>query len=155
MMFRTHLIFSFLIGLLVLKFLNFGNVYLFLLAVLIGGMLPDIDKSNSKIGRKTKPISVFVEMFTSHRGFFHSLFPLAIIYLVFNYLLKLNYMGYGLIIGYLGHLIIDAINYGGIKFFYPLSNFKINGFIKTNSVTEYILFFVLFVLSVLEIKKFF
>ena len=67
MQFKTHLLFGMFLGLLVLPILNPNNSILFVMLVLIGSALPDIDHPNSKVGKWFKPIGWLFE----HRGFFH------------------------------------------------------------------------------------
>ena len=79
MIFRTHLAFAFFIGL----FFDFKS----LIVILIGSLIPDLDTSNSKIGRKVI-FSKLLNILFGHRKFFHSLFFGAIlsffVFLVFG-----------------------------------------------------------------------
>ena len=139
MLFRTHLLFSLLIGSMLFSFFDI-NPFLFVFFVVVGGMLPDIDKGSSKINNTlfvTKPIA-FV---TRHRGIFHSIF-LAL--LVSGALAFYNiYEGIALFIGYTSHLLIDSLNYAGVKWLHPIPVLHVKGFIETGSITEHILTVVL------------
>ena len=137
MLFKTHLAFGFLAGLLALNIFNPANVILFFTLVLIGSILPDIDHPKSKIGRKIKIIGFLFE----HRGFFHSLLFLIFLYIFSVLLFKNNSFILPLFIGYSSHLFIDSFNHLGIMPLHPLSRFRIKGFVKTGALAETMLFF--------------
>lgn len=138
MMFKTHVAFGFLIGLLSISYLMPGNQILFILLVMIGASIPDIDHPRSKLGKYLKPINFLFE----HRGFFHSLFMLFVVYMVVYFIKKIYALP--LAIGFLSHIISDAITKQGIMPLHPFSRVRIRGFIGTGSAIEY-LFFILFV----------
>jgi len=133
MLFRTHFAFSFLIGLLFINILNPANQILFIILVLFGSAFPDIDQPNSKIGRKIKIIGWFFR----HRGIFHSIFMALIISYTIYF-----FTGYfsAFLIGYLSHLVIDAMTISGIAFLYPFSKKRVRGFIKTGAISENLMF---------------
>ena len=137
MLFRTHIVFSFLIGILFIHILNTENQILFMILVLFGSMLPDIDSLNSKISNKIPILPKILSLFVKHRGIFHSIFMAVII----SYALYF-FTGYfsGFLIGYLSHLIADAMTLSGIAFLYPFSKKRIRGFIKTGSISENLMF---------------
>jgi len=56
---------------------------------------------------------------------------------------NLFYIGLAIFIGYLTHLIADSITLEGINFLYPFSSFRIKGLIRTGSLIESLLFFIL------------
>ena len=148
MMFKTHLAFALLIGLLIFNYFNL-NIYWFFILLLIGAGFADIDMPKSKFGRKIKPISNILNFMFGHRKFIHSgLFLLLVGYLF--YLLFGNYY-IPFLIGYLSHLILDAFSKEGINFIYPFKSLMIKGFIKTNSLFEKILFFGFILLDVIII----
>lgn len=147
-MFKTHLAFAFLIALLIFNYFNLNPV-LFVLFVLIGSLTPDLDHSKSKIGRKTWPLSAIIKFTFGHRGLFHSLFLAAIITLLIK--LLINNYAVPFFIGFLSHLLTDALTKRGINFLYPIKFFRIKGFIKTNSFLEKILFFIIIVLIIIRI----
>lgn len=150
-MFKTHLMFSFLIGLLIILSFNINNKLLFLFFVLFFGALPDIDHYKSWIGRKLKVLSFLVNIFSKHRGIFHSIFPVLVLYGVFLYY-NLNEVALAAAIGYLSHLAMDALTKTGINFLYPFSKFKIRGFIRTGGFLELILLFLFLITSVYILK---
>ncbi len=144
MMFKTHLIFSLLIALLIFNYFKL-NPILFILILVLSGSLPDIDHAKSKIGRKLFLISWLVNLFFGHRKLIHSVWFATL----FSFLIKLGFGNYWIpfFIGYLSHLFSDALTKQGIYFFYPIK-FKISGFITTNGFIEKVFLFILIILNV-------
>lgn len=149
MLFRTHLAFSFLIGLYLIDFLNIKNQILFIIILLFFSVFPDIDESSSKIFKKLKPFSYLAVLF-GHRNILHTIyFPLVIVLVLFIFNLKL--LSLAVLIGYLLHLLLDLITKKGIALFYPLSKKRIRGFIKVGSLIENLIFIILIVLVVYKL----
>ena len=142
MMFYTHLIFAFFFSLISVRYLHPNNQILFVILVLIGGSLPDLDHPNSKLGRYFK----IINMFLKHRGILHSLLVLPIISLLLYYF-DYGYFSLPIIVGYFSHLVGDAITKEGIKPFHPISSFRVNGFIRVGGFSEVVLFIVILFLS--------
>jgi len=139
MLFKTHLLFALFVSLLLMKFFDFG--ILFLLFVLIGSLIPDIDNVESFLGRKYRIISGPVEFIFGHRGLLHSIYPvlgLVILYFIFK-----TKLVFALAIGYFLHLVLDAVTKEGITFFTVPFRFKVRGFIKTGGIWEKVLLAVL------------
>ena len=138
----THFVFAFLLALL------FRFNAIMVLVCLFASLLPDMDTTKSKLGRKVKFLSGFFNVLFGHRKLFHSLFFAAgLSFLVYLYSFEL---ALAFFVGYISHLLIDSLNKAGIKWFYP-AKFKIKGFIKTGSFLEYVLFFVIIVLIFLTL----
>lgn len=136
MMFKTHIAFGFLAGILYIAYFGVSNQLLFMAIVLFGALLPDIDHPKSKIGSKFKIISFLFE----HRGFFHSFLVIPLISLLIYYFThSLTYV-LPLCTGYASHLISDAITKEGIMPFHPISKFRLRGVIKTGGAFEYVIF---------------
>ncbi len=134
MLFKTHLAFSIVIVLFLLRF-ELGIA--FYVVFLIASIIPDIDSPNSKIGKRFK----FLGLIFNHRGFFHSilalfLFSFLIYFFDFNLALAF-FLGYSL------HLLIDSFTKQGIYLFFPLSLKKSKGNIKVGSLLEKIIFMML------------
>ena len=146
MIFKTHVVISLLVALLVFPLFSL-NKGIFLLIFLFAALLPDIDSPYSFFGRRIKVIGWIFR----HRGIFHSFFMLAalsaVVWVLFNPLYALVF---GL--GYLAHLLIDMLTYKGIYLFYPLK-YRIKGFIKTNSLSEKIIFVVCLVAGFVMLFK--
>jgi len=122
----THWIFALLLFLLFQFILKFP-IYLSIFAV-IGTMLPDLDIKWKKY----------------HRKLFHNIWILLIIlFLGFNFHLIDRTIAIIISIGFLSHLIIDAITPTGIMFLWPLKKPKIKGPIKTGGIGEFVVMAVL------------
>jgi len=94
---------------------------------IVGGLIPDIDHPNSKISNKLKPVSAFVSLMFSHRGFFHS--PIIYLILWLLWLLRCPFPAYTLwgnclFLGIASHLILDSLNPAGIPTLFPFSTKK-------------------------------
>jgi inner membrane protein len=107
----------------------------------IGGLLPDICHSGSKIGRKFSLISRMINKMFGHRTFTHSLLFLIIINGLFLLFLPFEAIRIGILIGMSSHLLLDAATKQGIKLLYPLDvtiRFPIS--VKTGGAFESIVF---------------
>ena len=135
MMFKTHVAFGFLAGLLCLKFFSVSNPILFITLVVLASALPDIDHPNSKLGSKFRIIGFLFE----HRGFFHSVFPAIVLFAVLWYA-NLMIIGLPLTIGYVVHLASDCLTRLGCNLLYPVSTFRIQGFVMTDGLMEFLIF---------------
>ncbi len=144
MMYYTHLAFGFLVSLLTIDFFDIKNKLLFILITILFSTFPDIDERKSKIGKKYKLMSGIINFLFGHRGFFHSIYIPLILYAGFYYI-NLE-IGIAVLMGYFSHLFMDAITKHGIMPLYPLVNRRINGFIKTNSILEKIIFLIIVLL---------
>ena len=137
MLLRTHLVFSALLYLLLFNFIS--EKLIFLLFLVIGTAIVDIDTKKSKLGKKWffRPLQLFVK----HRRIFHSLFlcfGLSFIVYYFN-----HSAGLGIFTGYFSHLFLDCFTKQGVKLFSPLSDFRIRFLLKTGGLIEEILFVIL------------
>lgn len=140
----THLLFTALIYLLLIKLNIINFSILGLIIILIATIIPDIDAETSKLGRKVKLISTSFK----HRGFFHSLLFGILATGIFYYANTNLYIEF--FIGYFAHLLLDSLNYAGINLFWPLPT-KTKGFIKTNSLIEKLLLVCFFIINILLI----
>lgn len=150
MRWNSHLIFGLLFGLFWISFFNVSNKWIFLSFVLFASLLPDIDHPQSKIGNKIKPVSWLINNTFGHRGFFHSIWPVIILYLVIVYFLNWQLVGLGLCVGFMSHLLSDALTLEGINFGHPLQA-RVAGFIRTGGISEWIFFFVVGILCFIKI----
>ena len=150
MMGRTHMAFGLLAGLLFFSVFK-QKWYFFIPLAVLGSLLPDVDHENSKINR-TIPVTRWVPMFFRHRGFFHSIFPIVLIYFGFRYV-GLDFVGIPIVIGYSSHLFSDALTKLGCNLLHPVSTMRVQGFIDTGGSIELITLGVVGCLSVLLIIK--
>jgi|TARA_Y100000294_G_C8558225_1_gene338004 inner membrane protein len=151
-MYYTHLAFGLLVSLLSIEFFPIKNKILFIIIATFFSILPDIDESRSKIGRKNKIISKTINFIFGHRGFIHTIYIPIIIFILFN-LINTD-IAYAALIGYLSHLLGDSLTKAGITPLYPLINKRINGFLKTNSFFEKIIFLALILANLYLIIKY-
>ncbi len=148
MLYKTHLIFSFLIALISINYFNPSNKLVFLLFLVLSSFVPDIDIQTSKIGRKFKITSFFINKLFSHRGFFHSLLLPALIYFILVYLFGIQEIGLAVSLGICSHIFLDMLTKEGISLFSPFINKRINGFITTGGLIESILFNIILFISI-------
>jgi len=151
MMYRTHLAFGLLAGLIAINYFN-TNKYIFIAAVLFGSIFADIDESGSYIGKRTGFLSWAIEFLFGHRGIFHSLLLASLLFLgfvAFGYVV----LGAGFLVGYVSHLIADALTVGGVRMFYPFSKHVIRGFIRTDGLLERIFFILVLFAIVYNVIK--
>jgi inner membrane protein len=149
MLFHTHLMFGVVSFILLSPIFSGGNEILFLVFVLLGSILPDIDDGNSKIKKASGVLGSIVSFMFKHRGIFHSLVMVVVLFIVISF--WNSYYAIGLTIGYLSHLISDALTPMGIKFLYPFSSFKLRGPIKVGGIGEWVVLFGLVILVVKEL----
>ncbi len=139
MLAKTHIAFGVLAGLVTLKFADISNPLLFIVLVVLGVFLPDIDHAKSKINNTLK-ITKIIPLFFSHRGFFHSIFAAGLVFVLLSWWLGFIY-GFGLFVGYVSHLLSDALTVQGVNFLHPVAQFRIRGPVKTGTLSEIIIFF--------------
>lgn len=142
MEFKTHLVLAFLMGVIYLSFFKNINPYIFFPLVLFFSILPDIDHSKSYISRKFPLLTGPIHLFFKHRGFFHSIFPPLILFIIF-YHFSYPSMAFGILIGYLAHLLGDGLTKSGINLLHPFSTLVLKGPIETGSFTEFIILIIL------------
>lgn len=138
MLAKTHIAFGILAALLTLQYAVISNELLFVALVIIGVFLPDIDHSESKINNALK-VTKLVPFFFSHRGFFHSIFAAVLVFAGLWHLLGFIY-GFGLFVGYLSHLLSDALTVSGVNFLHPVATFRIRGPVQTGTLVETLIF---------------
>ena len=144
MMFKTHAAFGFLAGILAIPHIHPLNQIVFMFLVMLGALLPDIDHPKSKIGRNFRIIGFLFE----HRGFFHSLLVIPVIAFIIYYFTHSTTYILPLGIGYVSHLVSDAITKEGIMPLHPLTRLRIRGFVRTGGALEYVFFFLVVILAV-------
>ena len=134
---RTHLVIALFFVLLFFPLVE--NKITFSLIALFSSMVPDIDVSTSKLGKRRifRPLQFFIK----HRGFFHSLLFMV---LILSFFLVFYPAGaFAFFVGYSSHLIADSFTPEGVRFFYP-SKKAISGNIKSGGKLEKLVF-ILFV----------
>ena len=142
MMFKTHLSLGVLAGLFFMRQFSLEDPWIFLAIVGFSSILPDIDTKNSWIGRKVKPLSWILGLIFGHRKIFHSIL-FALLIFVILYFLTVSYVAAAFLIGYVVHILVDGLTLKGVKPFFPLSRFKIKGFLRSGDLTDNLLFFLI------------
>lgn len=106
-----------------------------LAAATLGALLPDIDHPQSWAGRKLRVVSVPLALVFGHRGITHSLLAVA------GAIALLAVMGTGgmaapVAIGYLSHLLADALTPSGVPLLWPSRRRFTLNLCDTGSVVE-------------------
>lgn len=121
---------------------NLFDLTNFLVLVLFGSLLPDLDTPKSKLGRKVPIISYPMNWIFGHRKITHSLL-FVVITLILGILigqaLKLTFsLQIALAIGTLSHILGDYVTNNGVPLFAPFSKKRYKFFVtfNTNSLTE-------------------
>ena len=154
MKFKAHLAFGLFIGLLYLTYAEVQNKFLFILFVMLGSAMPDIDTASSKLGSKIWPLSKLIEIFLGHRGIFHSIWLIILIPgIVYLYISKIY--GIALFIGYFSHVLMDGFTKKGINFLNPFLELRLSGFIETGSLLEKLIFVVILLMDIFLMLKIF
>ncbi|MBW2974322.1 metal-dependent hydrolase [Candidatus Woesearchaeota archaeon] len=149
MLFKTHIAFSFLIGLYLIDFLKIKSQILFMLILLFFSVFPDIDNPSSRTFKRLKPFS-YPAALLGHRNILHTVyFPAAVALTLF--VLNLKLLSLAALAGYSLHLILDMLTKKGISPLYPLTKKRIRGFIRVGSITEKIIFILLVVLIIYKL----
>lgn len=145
-MFKTHLMFSLFIGLILIKVLDVKNQILFLIFLLFFAVFPDIDEKRSKVSRKIKFLSIPINFIFKHRGFLHTIYFPLFLFVLFL-LMNEKILGVAVLAGYLSHLFLDSLTKSGIRIFRPLK-FRFYGFFRTGKFFDYILFLLFLILDI-------
>lgn len=93
----------------------------------LGAIAPDIDNSNSSIGKLLPFISKKIEKRFGHRTLTHSIWIISIlitinlILILTNQPTKIINIPISFTIGYISHIILDTTTIQGVKILYPLS----------------------------------
>jgi membrane-bound metal-dependent hydrolase YbcI (DUF457 family) len=89
-------------------------------ALAFGSILPDIDTTQSGLGKFVKPVSRFLERRFGHRTITHSLLGMAILAALAFPLIGTAPNAYVyLLLGFASHLILDTMNIIGVPLLYP------------------------------------
>ena len=150
MMFRTHIIFAFLISLIFLSKFE-GSSLVFILLVLLSSSIVDIDNPGSKIGKKFWFLSKPFNVLFGHRKLFHSLLVPIVLGLVIWFFFDKYWMP--VFLGYASHILLDGFTLNGVNFIYPIRQLRLSGFIETGKKQEIFIFWGFVVLSLLLLFK--
>lgn len=152
MLFKTHLAFGLLVGLIILPYANPSSKFMFLFVVIAASIMPDIDQPNSKISNQIPILPKLLSIFVKHRGIFHSIFFAILLSGLFWYFINHSY-GVAFIVGYMSHLLIDGFTKSGINFLHPFGKLHLSGFIETGTTAEWIIFLIILLGIVINFWK--
>jgi inner membrane protein len=120
--------------------LHFSTVLI--AGVALGSLLPDIDEPKSKVGRKAPILSHGIKLFFGHRGITHTLLASIIVGSLLFYFSKgfPSPLAIGLTIGYLFHILEDALSIEGVPLLFPITkkHFGIPIY-RTGGLREYVI----------------
>lgn len=94
---------------------------------MLGSLLPDIDHPESALGRQLPIVSDGTSLVMGHRGGMHSLLMTCLVGAIamfgacFVYPSASCLLAASLTLGYLSHLVLDALTPSGIPFLWPIS----------------------------------
>lgn len=115
----------------------------------LGGIIPDICHSGSKIGRRFPVLSKVVNTIFGHRTFTHSLLFLALMAFILTRFVDNTSIITGLLIGMATHLVLDASTKNGIKLLYPASiTIRLPITTRTGGTVENIVLLVLTIVTI-------
>ena len=142
MMMKTHIAIGVLAIALFLPYINHKLV--FVPVVLIASLLPDIDNGFSTLGKK----GIFrpLQLFSKHRGIFHSFTFVIIVSIVLAFYLPVLSLSFFL--GYSLHLLADSWTVEGVRPFWPLRS-QLKGNVTVGGVVEETVFIVFVLLDIL------
>tara|TARA_Y100000310_G_scaffold17224_1_gene17094 strand:+ start:4304 stop:4747 length:444 start_codon:yes stop_codon:yes gene_type:complete len=131
MQYHTHLLFALLLALYTKDY--FQADLFFIIIVLIGSLLPDLDETKSYLGRRIPFLPTISKLLFGHRGIYHSI-PFAILLTLLINIFSFK-AAIAILIGYLSHILLDSITKQGIQPLWPLK-LRMKGPIKTGGLFE-------------------
>ncbi len=106
----------------------------------VGGLLPDIDHSNSKITRSTGFVGSLLSKIFPHRGITHAPFFWILLWVALHFTLPaFSFVFFPLLLGCLSHIFLDALTPKGVPVFLPFHKKYVNlSRITTGGKLEYL-----------------
>jgi len=145
----THLLIGFYIGLLFVGSMPLFASILFMASMLLGSLAPDLDHQGSKLGKRLKPLSSLLSL-AGHRTILHAIWVPAILYMMYVWHWH-SFMLIAFIIGYVSHIVADGFTKKGINFIHPFQHLRLQGFVETGGILEWLLFWGIFLLACVKV----
>lgn len=149
MRYHTHIVSSLAVGTGIAAYTPVSFTIAYAAGLTLGSLLPDIDKPNSYIGRRSFGVAKQVNKAFGHRGFTHSLLAWGAITIV---LLLQHFSPFtlGLCLGYAFHVLADYCSSQGVPLLWPFSKKRYRFVItyRTSSFLETLLFYCFLVLFI-------
>lgn len=120
-----------------------NNKIVFTFAALISTLLPDIDMSDSTVGKRKA--FRFLQFFVEHRGPIHSLTLCIIISIILSFFFPI--LAFPFFLGYSVHLLSDSFTKEGITPFWPYDR-KVGWRLRTGGVIESSIFLVFLLVDI-------
>lgn len=119
------------------------------LALVIGSLIPDIDKKGTTISNKIKlPFHIFL----SHRGFTHSIIGGCCLMFLLGLIIHGSELAF--IAGFLAHVLPDMLTTHGIKLLWPLNiSIKLPFNFSTGSFMETIFSMTMAIWTILQLRS--
>lgn len=133
MLFATHLLFTGLLAAALWDSLP-AERWLFLVIACAAALLPDVDNKRSILGRPLHALGGVME----HRGVTHTPLAAALLWMALSTLVS-PFIGNAVLLGYLGHVVLDSFSKKGIAFLFPLSGRRVRGQVEVGTGSEAIL----------------
>jgi inner membrane protein len=150
MMFRNHLVVTTAVAVSVVKYMDIPlPLWVLLLAIYFGSLLPDLDHPGSTIGRRLLFISVPLSGIFGHRQITHSVWPFIITFWMFNNEHTQNQVVIACMIGYFSHILADILSDSGVPFFWPFQMRIGVKLCKSGGVLEHVIAYSLLVAAIL------
>ncbi|MED0709661.1 metal-dependent hydrolase [Aneurinibacillus aneurinilyticus] len=162
---KTHLAFGSVCGLAALPYLPMLGIHIsepslsmqtpgfetYGAAVLLGALLPDIDKKGTTISRHVPVLPWLFSKVFGHRTALHSLLFVWLLYTYLPYWLPMPFV-IGLVIGVLSHLLGDMMTHQGIRLLWPLPfDIRLPMTFETGGKIEYVILKVLTVVAAYQV----
>jgi inner membrane protein len=131
-----------------LLFKYFENKWLFIIMILIGSVVPDLDSKKSSYGRHLvfRPLQIFLK----HRGAWHSLLIAGLLSIFIGWF---GFdLGLGFFIGFMSHLLLDGLTKDGIRLLWPFK-IKFKGFLRSGGRFDELLLICLLVINIIIFLK--
>lgn len=100
------------------------NTVLLIGSSILGSLLPDIDHPKSFIGNKIPILPTILYSTVGHRTITHSLLFASVMGILVATFINL-WLGIGLTIGILSHIILDMLTPSGVAYLYPFNKKKL------------------------------